>query len=81
MVDSRPQAHVRGYNYRWRKLRDSYLRDVNWRCEECGNRAKYVHHIEPVSVVPGLVLSRPNLRALCTQCHVVAHRRKSHADK
>jgi 5-methylcytosine-specific restriction protein A len=77
----RESAVGRGYDGRWKKLRDAFL-SVNplCQCERCRamgrlKPAGIVHHIKPVEVYPGLRLEWNNLRAMDSHCHEVEHGR------
>jgi 5-methylcytosine-specific restriction protein A len=63
----------RGYDSRWKKVRERYLRKHPF-CEECEkttpfpNAANEVHHIVPINE-GGKILDENNLMALCKSCH------------
>ena len=59
---------------RWKVLRLAKLRDVDYRCEECGRWTNEVHHRVPL--VDGGPAFPPlsGLVALCEECHMDAHR-------
>lgn len=55
---------------RWRRLRRIVLADAGGVCEVCRVRwAKAVHHRVPLDIWPQGLFSRPNLQAVCQQCH------------
>ena len=59
---------------RWKKLRDSKLRQYPV-CECCGNRpAQTVHHIIARVERPDLMYDWSNLQSLCNSCHVQIHK-------
>ena len=69
---------------RWQKLRRAYL-SKHPLCEDCMQRGRVtaateVHHIEPIEWAQGIEAMRKraydqgNLRALCHECHVNAHK-------
>lgn len=72
----RGSAKERGYDAKWRKVRDLKLaRDPFCeRCEEEGKatEAKMVHHIVPLDE-GGARLDERNLRSLCWSCHTKTH--------
>lgn len=74
----------------WRELRAEVLREHNHECQRCleigrYTRAVMVHHVNEVRHVPRLALSKtftdkdgnekPNLLALCNNCHEAIHDR------
>lgn len=67
----------RGYDARWRKVRDAKLRrdPLCERCEDLGRTraADLVHHIVPVEQAPHLRLADSNLQSLCVPCHQQIH--------
>jgi len=72
--DIRKSASKRGYDSRWRKLRDAYIQHSPL-CEHCEangitTRGKEVDHIKPFkgSGDP-LRLDWTNLQTLCRSCH------------
>ncbi|WP_367278260.1 HNH endonuclease [uncultured Alsobacter sp.] len=70
---ARGSRHERGYDARWTRLRDRFLRE-NPLCAEClrCNRdqvADVVDHIQPVRDFPDKRLLKSNLQALCVACH------------
>lgn len=67
----------------WKKLRDSYLKEVGGLCERCLKQGLYtpaviVHHkdyISPENITdPDITLSAENLEALCQTHHNREHR-------
>jgi 5-methylcytosine-specific restriction protein A len=64
--DPRPSAALRGYGWRWTKLRLMVLRERPL-CEHCGRAATDVDH--KVARVKGGDDSFENLQALCASCH------------
>lgn len=69
----RPNSYQRGYDKQWSKVRALKL-STDPLCEDClkENRttaASEVHHIEKISVQPGLRLDMDNLMSLCTMHH------------
>lgn len=72
-ANMRPSAARRGYDRKWRKLRDTYIAEHPV-CEHCGRRpAQDVDHIIPFDKGGGRLDSN-NLQALCRKCH----NRKTH---
>jgi len=59
-------------SYKWRSVRNCYLKQ-NPHCAACGKDKKLqVHHIVPVSVDPSLELDYNNLITLCASpCHLL----------
>lgn len=77
--DSRDSAADRGYDTKWRKARDRYLR-LHPLCEQCELHGKIrianmVHHIKPIDE-GGPRLDPRNFMALCRDCHEILHGRK-----
>lgn len=71
---------------RWHALRTAYIREHPF-CEDClrngilDQRAEEVHHVRPIGTgrtleeMSALAYDPGNLRALCHDCHVLAHKR------
>lgn len=81
-TDYRDAASERGYDSKWRKVRDRYL-SAHPLCERCEQQgrveiAEVVHHINPINA-GGPRLDPRNLRALCRDCHEFTHGRKREA--
>ena len=69
----RPSAARRGYGYKWRKLRDWFIRAHPY-CEECLRQGRMtlatdVDHITPHKGDATLLLDVNNLQSLCHECH------------
>jgi len=69
----RGTAPQRGYDHRWRKLRNAKLA-YDPLCEVCmamgyTEPAQDVDHIVPIEERPDLRLSWDNLRSMCRPCH------------
>lgn len=62
----RPSSSAQGYDYKWRKIRDAFLK-ANPFCFICGNLASQVDHIIPLS--RGGTNHLDNLQSLCVSCH------------
>lgn len=63
----------RGYNARWRRLRQWFLNTYPL-CAECRRHgiltaATVVDHITPHKGDPALLYEQSNLQSLCTECH------------
>lgn len=62
---------------KWKKLRNSYMAQVNYICERCGSAASIVHHKIYINADnvndPNITLSKNNLEALCYDCHNKEH--------
>jgi 5-methylcytosine-specific restriction protein A len=72
LADRRGSSASRGYDARWRKLRQHKL-CINPFCERCEHDglvevATMVHHIKPISA-GGKALEFSNLMSLCEACH------------
>lgn len=72
-VDERPSASKRGYDSKWRKARDRYLK-VNPLCVHCRekgnlNKATAVDHIKPHRGDKTLFWDESNWQPLCKKCH------------
>ena len=70
----RGTAAQRGYDHRWKKIRDLYL-SHHPLCEQCGEPGQLVDHIRPLA--DGGTEEDENLQALCRTCHA----RKTWDDK
>lgn len=66
----------------WKTTRDAYMQSVGGLCEDCRKRGVYtpaeiVHHVielTPENIKdPEVALSWSNLRAVCRECHAIAH--------
>jgi 5-methylcytosine-specific restriction protein A len=74
-AEQRENAHARGYDRTWRKVRLAFLREHPLCAfmnhphagHECEKAASVVDHIVPLPHGPRLDWS--NLRAVCTTCH------------
>lgn len=72
--DTRKSASRRGYDNRWKKLRDAYIQHMPL-CEHCAGRgvttrAREVDHVQPFDGVGDpLRLDWTNLQSLCRSCH------------
>lgn len=72
----RTTAAERGYDHRWRKVREFYI-SHNPLCEDCldagiVNAAHLeVDHVIPIAVRPDLRLSTENLRTRCRRHHTL----------
>ena len=71
-VDHRPPASRRGYDKRWRRIRNAVLaaEPLCRHCAEAGRvtAAVLVDHIVPL---PAGTHDRENLQPLCQRCHAV----------
>ncbi|MDE2901799.1 MAG: HNH endonuclease signature motif containing protein [Chloroflexota bacterium] len=72
LPDARPPAHHRGYDKRWRRIRDAVLAREPL-CRHCAERGRVVaavlvDHIIPL---PEGTHRVDNLQPLCTRCHAV----------
>ena len=61
------------YPMDWKKQRDIKMALVNNICEDCGQEAKHVHHIDKTKCNHEL----SNLKALCIPCHQKYHPKPS----
>ena len=73
----RPNAHTRGYDREWSKLKRQY-QAANPLCELCLEQsrttpAQLVHHVIPIHDAPQLRLVWSNLQSLCAQHHQEVH--------
>jgi len=66
----RASAAERGYDARWRQIRERFLRD-HPNCEHCGAPATVAHHI--IRRRDGGPDTPNNLMALCASCHSRLH--------
>ncbi len=66
----RPNAHDRGYDRAWRKIRAEFLA-ANPRCSwpGCTAPATVVDHIQPHRGNRALFFNPANFQALCAHCH------------
>ena len=67
VTDDRPSPSARGYDRTWQRLRRMVLHS-NPLCAECGQPAREVHHIKPISE-GGERLEMANLMPVCPSCH------------
>ena len=68
------RQHI-GLGKRWERTRRAVLDRAGWRCETCGlARPLEAHHVKAL-YMGGAVYDMANLRALCGECHHVAHAR------
>lgn len=75
--DERVSADKRGYDSKWRKLRDIYIKqhpicEPQYVCD--GSPSVDVDHIVPIAADWQLRLNESNLQAICRACH--AHKTK-----
>ena len=76
--DTRPAAHLRGYDKRWERFRDWYMSTVEPLCRRCNERgmmikqADVLHHIVPLNE-GGEKLDPENCMSLCRPCHDAEH--------
>ena len=81
-VDRRKSSHNRGYDGRWRKLRDAYKTEHPL-CEHCilnmtVTTATEIDHIKPFNGLNDpLRLDPSNLQSLCRSCHAT----KTHTER
>jgi len=73
--DNRGNSNARGYDYRWRQFRESYLREHPL-CADCAAKgivtvATEIHHIQKLALHPELKYDDDNLLCLCHRCHSV----------
>lgn len=61
----------------WIRLARWYMQQKAYKCEDCGQLATEVHHIQPIQTDAGWErrLDETNLAALCTGCHNGRHKR------
>ena len=71
----RGSAAERGYDARWRDIRDRFLA-ANPTCEKCGATATVAHHI--IRRRDGGKDHPRNLMALCASCHSRLHAAAGH---
>ena len=69
----RGSACKRGYDRRWRKVRELFLKQHPL-CRDCLEKeifepAVEVHHIQKIADRPELRMNITNLMALCKRCH------------
>lgn len=57
----------------WKLLRESVLRESDYKCEECKSVAQAIHHIIPIDLRPDLQLDKNNIMAICMKCHRMKH--------
>lgn len=72
----------------WKDCRESYLKSVGYKCENClakgiESPAVIVHHIEELTPMninsPEITMGFDNLRAVCRKCHADEHMNHSNA--
>ena len=76
----RATAAERGYDTRWRRAREGFLRD-HPACAFCGRPANVVDHIQPHRGDQALFWLRTNWQSLCTPCHSGAKQRTERAQR
>lgn len=65
--DYRLSARKRGYDRRWERIRDQYIKAHPY-CQRCGSQYRlHVHHVVPLS--QGGTHDWSNLVSLCEACH------------
>ena len=79
VVEHRPSAHKRGYDYQWAKLSKA-VRSEEPLCNDCIDQGRttpseHVHHKKKLSDYPELKMVRENLMALCKACHDIRTQR------
>lgn len=86
--ERRGSAASRGYNWKWRKVRNRKLRYSPF-CERCKENnhltwAVEVHHIHPVQDTGKVIVPLEDLMSVCVNCHreltaieVIARRRQA----
>jgi len=77
--DLRLNSGLRGYDYRWFKVRNLKAK-INPLCEICEQQdidtpLDVVHHIVPIEQAPELRLVMSNLQSLCWLHHEAVHGR------
>ena len=72
----RGTPYERGYDPRWRDIRDAFLKDHPI-CEHCGGTATLVHHRKRIR--DGGTNDYSNLIALCASCHGKYHAHEGHS--
>lgn len=65
---NRPNARQRGYDSKWERERELFLR-VNPTCRRCGHEATVVDHIRPHRGNVKAFWDRSNWQPLCSRCH------------
>lgn len=79
-----PAAHRFYHSKAWDNVRNLVLDRAHGLCEDCTERGEYrpadvVHHTTPLDEDnvndPGVSLNPEKLRALCHDCHALAHKR------
>jgi 5-methylcytosine-specific restriction protein A len=65
---SRPSAQARGYDTKWQREREAYLK-ANPTCRRCSESASHVDHIQAHRGDQKLFWSRSNWQPLCVTCH------------
>lgn len=76
--NERKTATKRGYDWRWKKVRDMKLQQDPL-CERCEKKGRItvavlVHHKKLVSTHKELRLVIDNLESLCVACHEAEHK-------
>jgi len=61
----------------WEQTQAAYMSSKNYICERCGDMARVVHHIKPITPYNindvNITLNWSNLMALCHNCHQAIH--------
>lgn len=72
----RNPQHRQFYNSKvWKTLSAKKMQDAGYRCENCGELATEVHHVETLDESWGRRMDYSNLKALCHRCHDEVHGR------
>ncbi len=72
----RNPQHRQFYNSKvWKTLSARKMQDAGYRCENCGELATEVHHVETLEENWGRRMDYTNLKALCHRCHDEVHGR------
>lgn len=72
----RNPQHRQFYNSKaWKTLSTRKMQDAGYRCEQCGELATEVHHLETLDENWGRRMDYSNLKSLCHRCHDEIHGR------
>ena len=72
----RNPKHRQFYNSKaWKTLSAKKMQDAGYRCEQCGELATEVHHVQTLEENWRRRMDYTNLKALCHRCHDEIHGR------
>lgn len=55
---------------KWKLFRKDILIRDKYKCQNCGKKAKAIHHIRPRKIFPELCWQKKNVISICNSCHI-----------